>query len=49
MKLTDYITEWNYIYAERIGLLCGLAEPTPEQKQMASDDADKWCEGLFNR
>lgn len=32
--------EWNYRYAERLGVLCEDREPTDEQKRMARDEAD---------
>jgi hypothetical protein len=32
--------EWNYRYSERLGLLDVVGIPTPEQKKMATEDAD---------
>ena len=34
--------DWNYIYAERLGILCGDEVPTPAQKEMAKKDADEY-------
>lgn len=43
---TEEQTEWNYLYEERLGILCGSLSPTPEQKKIASDEAyDHLCEG----
>lgn len=36
----DQQTEWNYLYHERIAILCGTNEPTPEQDRIARDEAD---------
>lgn len=40
MTLPDLIAEWDVCYQTRIGCLCGIADPTPEQKQIASDESD---------
>lgn len=40
MTLPDLIAEWDVCYTTRIGCLCGTSDPTPEQKQIASDEAD---------
>lgn len=32
--------EWNYRVQERLGILCGTDEPTPEQREMAEKDAN---------
>lgn len=32
--------EWKYRYEERLGILCGSAEPTPEQILIAKEEAD---------
>lgn len=34
--------EADYRFNERIGILCGDAEPTPEQIAIAQDDAVNW-------
>jgi hypothetical protein len=49
MTLAEYIIEWRYIYAERIGIMCGANEPTAAQKQLASDEADRWCDEIKER
>ena len=42
MTLTDseLSQEWLYRYEERLGILCGTADPTPEQIKIAEDEAD---------
>lgn len=32
---------YNYTYQERIAMLCGSDDPTPEQVQIAKDDANR--------
>jgi hypothetical protein len=34
--------DWNYIFIERLGLLCGDSEPSPEQIATARQDADNY-------
>jgi hypothetical protein len=34
------LNEWNYLVTERLGIMCGADEPTPEQLQLAQDEAD---------
>lgn len=43
---SEKIAEWSHRYATRLGCLCGAAEPTPEQKRIASDEADAAIEEL---
>ena len=38
---TDQQTDWNYLYHERIGIMCGTGEPTPEQERYARESADE--------
>jgi hypothetical protein len=38
----DWEYVWDYAYTERLGLLCGDSEPTPEQIAMARQDADNY-------
>lgn len=33
--------EWNYVYNERLGILCEDNEPTAEQRAIAKQDADE--------
>ena len=33
--------EWHYRYTERLGILCGSSEPTPEQIEIAKREADE--------
>lgn len=42
----DLFREWHYRYEERLGILCGTAEPTPEQDKIASDEADAAVKAL---
>jgi len=32
--------EWRVTYETRLGILCGIATPTPEQEQIARTEAD---------
>lgn len=32
--------EWDYVYTERLGHLCGKDKPTPDQEALAKADAD---------
>lgn len=41
--------EWRHIYDSRLGDLCGNDEPTPIQKQIAKDEADRHIEALRNQ
>jgi hypothetical protein len=34
--------DWKHIFDTRIGILCGTDDPTPEQMQIASDEADEY-------
>ena len=36
----NFEREWDYRYTERLGILCGAAEPTPAQKRIARQEAD---------
>ena len=33
--------EWQYRYQERLGILCGAAIPTPEQRTIARNEANE--------
>ena len=46
MTTTDYRLEWEYLYAERLGIMIGDKESTPEDRRMASDCADAGIERL---
>lgn len=39
MTEREYDLEWQYLYEERLGLLCGNATPTVEQTKQAHDYA----------
>jgi len=41
MTPTEQQAEWHYRYQERLSLLCGTADPTPEEKALAWAEADK--------
>jgi hypothetical protein len=43
MKLTpeERIIEFNYLYNERIGILCVGKEPTKEQQEIATQEANR--------
>jgi hypothetical protein len=34
------LNEWNYRVTERLGIMCGTDEPTPEQLTLAQEEAD---------
>ena len=36
--------EWHYLVEERLGILCGTGQPTPEQVAMAEAEATAWVE-----
>ena len=38
----EIMREWDYRYAERIGILCGLNEPTAKDRDAARAEADAW-------
>jgi hypothetical protein len=38
--------EWSYRYHERLAMLCGTAEPTPEQDSIARAEANAAVEKL---
>lgn len=44
MKPADQ-QEWNYRYTERLGILCGVADPTENQRVIARMEADRWLRG----
>lgn len=39
--LSQLIEEWNYHREERLGILCGSAEPEPWMIVLAEQDADR--------
>lgn len=45
----DFMREWDYRYAERLGHLCGAAEPSPAQKRLARQDADAAVKAVRDR
>jgi hypothetical protein len=38
----------NYIYLERIGLLAGTKDPTPIERQLAEQDAERAYRNVLN-
>jgi hypothetical protein len=42
MTEAELATERLYRVTERLGLLVGASEPTPEQKALARAEADAW-------
>ncbi len=36
------IDDWMYVYRERLGILCGSAKPTAEQREIAEANANSW-------
>ena len=36
------LAEWRVIKETRLGILCGTAEPTEEQDDIATKEADEW-------
>jgi hypothetical protein len=41
--------EMDYRIQERLGILCGAAEPTPEQLKLATAEADQWLADYFRQ
>ena len=41
MTTTELEMEFFYRYTERLGIMCGTAEPTEEQKAIAKKEADE--------
>lgn len=39
-------TEWLYRHTERLGILCGSAEPTAEERKIAIAEADECIERI---
>ena len=35
MTDAEWQAEWDYRYTERLGMICGAADPTPEQRAFA--------------
>lgn len=46
MTLKELQIEWQVCFDTRIGILCGTADPTEKQKQLAAIEADAWFEKL---
>ena len=42
MTTRELYVEWEYRHSERIGILCGAENPTPEQVEIAKQEADQW-------
>lgn len=38
----DELRDWMYVYRERLGILCGSAKPTAEQREIAEVNANSW-------
>lgn len=47
--LSQLIEEWNYHRDERLGTLCGNAEPELWMMRLAVQDADRAIEKLVNK
>jgi hypothetical protein len=42
MTLTpEQLTEWKHVYETRLGILCGADEPTEQQVEIATTEADE--------
>lgn len=39
--VTDYAQEWEYLYDERLGMICADSTPTEKEDQAAADYATK--------
>ncbi len=39
-SLSQLLEEWEYRYNERLGILCGSAQPEPWMEDMAKKEAD---------
>lgn len=50
MNLTteEIVREWDVCYQTRLGILCGTAEPTEEQKDLAAKESDEHIQALKN-
>lgn len=44
MTISEIQTELLYRIQERLGILCGMAEPTLEQREIAESEARQWVE-----
>lgn len=42
MSLLELHKEYTYRVSERLGVLCGSDDPTPEQLSIAQFEADQW-------
>lgn len=42
----DRLTDWQYFYEERLGIMCGTAEPTKEQDEAAKLWATEYVRSL---
>lgn len=42
----DYKQEWNYLFQETLGIMCGVNDPTPEQIEQAMKYATEQVEKL---
>ena len=43
----EAMDEWLYRKSERLGILCGAADPTPEQIEIAEREADAAVKELW--
>lgn len=43
MTTDELQEEVQYRIEERLGILCGADDPTPEQLKIANDEADQWA------
>lgn len=47
--LSQLIEEWEYHRDERLGILCGSAEPEPWMIRLAEQDADRAIDKLVSK
>jgi hypothetical protein len=47
--LSQLIEEWEYYRDERLGILCGSAEPEPWMIRLAEQDADRAVQKLVKQ
>ena len=47
MTPAELKTEWQYVYDERVAILCGDGPVTPQAHKMALDEADEHVRRLM--
>ena len=43
---SELLDEWKLTYETRLGILCGVDKPTPEQDKIARDEANAVYDAL---